>query len=78
MKTDLFVVLATAAVLGVSFPNDAPAADNTPPPGFTALFNGKDLTGWKGLLKPPLGQSRPAGQDDARSNWPRPRKRPTR
>jgi len=30
------------------------AADNVPPPGFTALFNGKDLTGWKGLLKPPL------------------------
>ncbi|HMC10515.1 MAG TPA: DUF1080 domain-containing protein [Pirellulaceae bacterium] len=26
---------------------------NVPPPGFTALFNGKDLTGWKGLpLKP--------------------------
>jgi hypothetical protein len=23
------------------------AADNAPPPGFTALFNGKDLTGWK-------------------------------
>lgn len=22
---------------------------NTPPEGFTALFNGKDLTGWKGL-----------------------------
>jgi hypothetical protein len=22
-------------------------ADNTPPDGFTALFNGKDLTGWK-------------------------------
>ncbi len=29
------------------------AADNTPPEGFTALFNGKDLTGWKGLpMKP--------------------------
>ncbi|MCL4789185.1 MAG: DUF1080 domain-containing protein [Verrucomicrobia bacterium] len=27
--------------------------DNTPPDGFTALFNGKDLTGWKGLLKGP-------------------------
>jgi hypothetical protein len=26
------------------------AADNTPPEGFTALFNGKDLSGWKGLL----------------------------
>ena len=23
---------------------------NTPPEGFTALFNGKDLTGWKGLV----------------------------
>ncbi len=27
--------------------------DNTPPPGFTALFNGKDLTNWKGLLTSP-------------------------
>lgn len=25
--------------------------DNTPPEGFTALFNGKDLTGWKGLVR---------------------------
>src|SRR5688572_17610905 len=24
---------------------------NTPPEGFTALFNGKDLTGWQGLVK---------------------------
>ncbi|HPD16511.1 MAG TPA: DUF1080 domain-containing protein [Planctomycetota bacterium] len=29
------------------------AADNTPPEGFTALFNGKDLTGWgAGVGKP--------------------------
>jgi hypothetical protein len=27
--------------------------NNTPPEGFTALFNGKDLTGWKGLLARP-------------------------
>jgi hypothetical protein len=27
----------------------ASAADNTPPQGFTALFNGQDLTGWWGL-----------------------------
>jgi hypothetical protein len=26
---------------------------NTPPPGFTALFNGKDLAGWKGLMGNP-------------------------
>jgi hypothetical protein len=28
--------------------------DNVPPPGFVALFNGKDLTGWKGLMSSPL------------------------
>jgi len=28
--------------------------DNAAPKGFTTLFNGKDLKGWKGLLKPPL------------------------
>ena len=27
--------------------------DNTPPQGFTRLFNGKDLTNWKGLLPAP-------------------------
>src|SRR5437899_7042423 len=27
--------------------------DNTPPPGFKALFNGKDLTGWQGLVEIP-------------------------
>ena len=27
--------------------------DNVPPPGFTALFNGKDLTGWQGLVELP-------------------------
>ena len=29
------------------------AKDNTPPEGFTALFNGKDLTGWQGLVELP-------------------------
>jgi hypothetical protein len=29
------------------------AADVSPPEGFTAVFNGKDLTGWKGLVKDP-------------------------
>ncbi|HNY27315.1 MAG TPA: DUF1080 domain-containing protein [Candidatus Sumerlaeota bacterium] len=35
---------------------ETPAAGplNTPPDGFVALFNGKDLTGWKGLARPPL------------------------
>lgn len=34
----------------VLVPLAARAADNTPPEGFTALFNGKDLSGWKGLV----------------------------
>ncbi len=33
----------------------ATAADNTPPEGYTALFNGKDLTNWKGLVSPDKG-----------------------
>jgi hypothetical protein len=34
-------------------PAVARPADNTPPPGFVALFNGKDLTGWKALVDDP-------------------------
>lgn len=29
------------------------AADNVPPPGFVALFNGENLDGWKGLVESP-------------------------
>lgn len=29
------------------------AADNVPPEGFVALFNGQDLSGWKGLVADP-------------------------
>jgi hypothetical protein len=32
--------------------------DNTPPEGFTALFNGKDLTGWKGLVANPPARAK--------------------
>jgi hypothetical protein len=47
-------VFASSVALTVLLCVAAEAADNTPPAGFTALFNGKDLTGWKGLLKEPL------------------------
>jgi hypothetical protein len=36
----------------------AVAADNTPPEGFTALFNGVDLTGWKGLVATPPARAK--------------------
>ena len=38
--------------------------DNTPPAGFAALFNGKDLTGWQALLELP-GLRSGAGLDPA-------------
>ncbi|HPI73015.1 MAG TPA: DUF1080 domain-containing protein, partial [bacterium] len=34
------------------------ATENQPPEGFTALFNGKDLCGWKGLVEDPVKRSR--------------------
>jgi hypothetical protein len=42
----LFAILLAASLTGQ-------AKDNTPPEGFTALFNGKDLTGWQGLVELP-------------------------
>ena len=42
----LLAVLFAASLLGQT-------KDNTPPEGFTALFNGKDLTGWQGLVELP-------------------------
>lgn len=33
-------------------------ADNRPPKGFRALFNGRDLTGWKGLVVDPRRRAR--------------------
>ncbi len=51
IKTTTFSLLAACAMLPGIGP--ARAADNTPPPGFVALFNGKDLSGWKGLVADP-------------------------
>ena len=39
--------------LGLLLMSAVQAKDNTPPPGFTALFNGKDLAGWQGLVELP-------------------------
>ena len=44
-------ITALSALVGAGAPSLA--QDNTAPPGFTALFNGKDLANWKGLVKDP-------------------------
>lgn len=44
-------IAVTFAVFFLTNTTSAEAPLNTPPEGFTALFNGKDLTGWQGLVK---------------------------
>jgi hypothetical protein len=41
--------------------------DNKPPKGFTALFNGKDLTGWKGLVADPVKRAKMTPQELAQA-----------
>ena len=55
------------------------AADNTPPEGFVALFNGRDLTGWKGLVANPkvraemtpekLAEAQKKADEGIREHW---------
>lgn len=55
------------------------AEDNQPPDGFVALFNGKDLTGWKGLVANPkaraemssdaLALAQKAADEEMRKHW---------
>lgn len=54
MRLSFFVtsiaMLGLAALPAVG-EDKASSQDNTPPPGFKALFNGKDLTNWQGLIE---------------------------
>lgn len=53
MNTPVKSLSLAASLLVATLLSAAPARSedklNTPPEGFTALFNGKDLAGWKGL-----------------------------
>src|SRR5688500_17674544 len=55
MMTRTFVtsIALAAACLSIAARADEKDSLNTPPEGFTALFNGKDLTNWRGLAAPP-------------------------
>ena len=49
-----FGFVLTALILGSTAAAGGEQRElNVPPEGFTALFNGKDLTGWKGLVANP-------------------------
>jgi lysophospholipase L1-like esterase len=45
---------------------DAPP-DNTPPPGFTAIFDGKDISGWKGLVADPPKRAKMSAEELAKA-----------
>lgn len=55
MKRILQASLAVIVILSAAtlWADEKAAKDNTPPEGFHALFNGKDLSGWKGLVGNP-------------------------
>ena len=71
-------VLATCASFVAADDTPAPPA-NTPPDGFVALFNGTDLTGWKGLVADPpkrakmtaeeLAEAQQKADEQIRQHW---------
>ena len=65
MRTMLLVALVCAFTLTAV--STTRAADNTPPEGFTALFNGKDLTGWKALVGSPVTRAKMSPEELAKA-----------
>ncbi len=53
------ILFASLGACAATPPRDEPPA----PPGFHALFNGKDLTGWKGLVADPPARAKMAPFD---------------
>ncbi len=82
-KSSRAVAFALPLLLALAMPALVPtakAAEPAPPPGFTALFNGKDLSGWHGMphFDPrklaAMTQEQQAAQiktwtEDARQHW---------
>jgi hypothetical protein len=66
-------------VMGVSVIGPVYGALNGPHEGFKTLFNGKDLTGWKGLVEDPkarakmskdeLAAKQAKADDDMQAHW---------
>lgn len=63
----LLAGLIVSTLAWAVLPKTASAADNTPPEGFTALFNGKDLTGWKGLVGNPVTRAKMTAEELAKA-----------
>ncbi len=57
----VFVFAAAVCSVEAADPNQKPL--NQPPKGFAALFNGKDLTGWKGLVGTPVTRKKSTAEE---------------
>lgn len=73
-------IICAAALTATALTAPALAGDdNVPPEGFKALFNGKDLTGWKGLVANPkvraemspeeLAAAQKTADENMREHW---------
>lgn len=82
MTTLKRVATLMTVIMTISALNFAEAGDqkqNVPPKGYKALFNGKDLTGWKGLVGNPktrakmtpekLAEAQKAADKSMRDHW---------
>ena len=77
MRTLLSVALV--CIVALDAVDRSVAADNTPPDGFVALFNGQDLAGWKGLVGNPksraemtpeqLAEAQKPADESMRQHW---------
>jgi hypothetical protein len=83
MKRMTAAFLCSMAFAGLAVPGAVLAAEdaNVPPKGFTALFNGKDLSGWRGLApdtnpyevakwtREQRAEKQKAADEDLRKHW---------
>ena len=77
----LLIAASLLILLGLAYDAEAgsPRGLNAPPAGFVALFNGQDLTGWKGLVGNPktrramrpeqLAKEQAGADADMRKHW---------
>jgi hypothetical protein len=64
-RTNLILALTFLGPVSF-FAAAARGADNTPPPGYVALFDGKTLDGWKGLVADPPKRAKMSPEELAR------------